>query len=122
MDVELLDGGIEYVDDQETASLTVEFHAGTHDIDPVSLQHLGELRDHDPDVDPDEIAAVLGYAVGTFDGDLRYHGRVAGTDLCYDVVDSGNEAPILVVSFGEVQPGRYAFAAEALVRTGSNRP
>jgi hypothetical protein len=39
---------------------------------------------------------------------------VDGSELSYTVVDSGAWVTMLVVSFGEVQAGRYAAAAEAL--------
>jgi hypothetical protein len=121
MDVERLDDGIEYADDQETASLTLELREEVHEIAATRLQPLRDLRDHASSADPDEIAAVLGHPVDTFDGDPRYHGRVDGTELYYDVVEGGDQSTMVVASFGEVQPGRYAVAAEALVWFESDR-
>lgn len=85
------------------------------------LYPLAEIRPHAPGVDPDEVAVALGYAVGSFDDDSVYHGRMDGTELSYEVVEVGVEVTLLVVSLGEVQPGRYAVVPEALVRTTPDR-
>lgn len=121
MDIERRDDDIVYFESQDGAVLSVEVDGRPFGIDLVSLKPLSEIRDHAPGVDPDDIAAVLGYSVTSFDGDPIYHGRVDGSELYYDVVDSGAEVTMLVVSFGEVQPGRYAAVTEALVRTSSDR-
>jgi|GEM_PF-657468 len=114
MDIERRDDDIVYFESLEGAVLSIDIDGSPCTVDPTSLQSLTEIRDHASGVDPDEIAAVLGYPVGTFDGVPVYHGRVDGSELSYTVVDSGAWVTMLVVSFGEVQAGRYAAAAEAL--------
>ncbi|SER42997.1 hypothetical protein [Natrinema salaciae] len=121
MDIERRDGEIVSFESQDGAVFSVEVGGGPCRVDLASLKPLTEIRDHAPDINPDEIAAVLGYSVTSFDGDPIYHGRMDGLELSYEVVDAEDEVTMLVVSFGEVQPGRYAAATEALVRTSSRR-
>ncbi|ELZ09235.1 hypothetical protein C479_10455 [Halovivax asiaticus JCM 14624] len=51
----------------------------------------------------------------TFDGSSVYRGRKPGLDLHYASLGDGHDEPLGIVSFGEVQPGRYAAAFEAVL-------
>jgi len=68
MDIERRDDDIVYFESLEGAVLSIDIDGSPCTVDPTSLQSLTEIRDHASGVDPDEIAAVLGYPVGTFDG------------------------------------------------------
>ncbi|RZH67820.1 hypothetical protein [Natrinema altunense] len=121
MDIVRRDGEVVTFESQDGAVLSIEVDGRPYRIAFPNLKPLTEIRDHAPDINPDEIAAVLGYSVTSFDGDPIYHGRMDGSELSYEVVDAEDKVTMLVASFGEVQPGRYAAATEALVRTSSCR-
>lgn len=104
-----------YTDDRND-----HLHAVVEDVSRISKARSKAIAQEYVSLD-DDIAAVLGYLVATFDGVPVYHGRVDESELSHAVVDSGVWVTMLVVSFGDVQSGRYAAATEALVRTSSDR-
>lgn len=120
MDIRRIDGEIERVEDLETATLRVEVDGAEYVLEPGSLLSLGEIRDAAPAVDPEAVASALGFGVDTFDGSPVYRGRMAGSELYFDVLDAGDDELILVVSVGETQYGRFAYAGEAVLTPSSD--
>lgn len=115
MQFERIDSSIEYLDNLTTDSLTVEVEETRHSIEPGDLLALEELDHHHAAVSPDAISSALGLPVDEFDESPVYRGSETGLELTYAVLGTEPEERLAIISFGEVQYGRYAYKLEAVV-------
>ncbi|WP_049888268.1 MULTISPECIES: hypothetical protein [unclassified Natrinema] len=115
MHLKSTDDSIEYVEKLATDVLIVEFEDTNYTIEPSELCHIEELNEHPAGVSPAVISSALGLPVETFDGSPLYRGSEAGLELWYAVLDEDTDERFAVLSFGELQSGRYAYKLEAVL-------
>lgn len=118
MHLEPTDGSIEYLEDLATDTLTIEFEDTSYIIEPSGLLDIAELDAHLSGVSPEEISSALGLPVDTFDGQPVYRGSGTGLELHYAALGGDPDERFAVLSFGEVQSGRYAYKLEAVLWPG----
>ena len=116
MEIERIDAETTYLEETATGFPTVTSDGGAYTVDPGALQPLETIQQTAAGVDPETVAATLGLETSQFDGDPIYHGSIPGTELQWQPHETGTTPALLLVSFGESQPGRYACTLEAVVR------
>lgn len=116
MHLEPVDDETTYLEETETGFPAVAVDDGTYTVEPERLQPLNALKAHVQSADPDDVSSALGLERGQFDGEPIYHGSEPGTELQFQVHGAETAPALLLVSFGESQPGRYACKLEAILR------
>ncbi|MEQ6885518.1 hypothetical protein [Salicola sp. Rm-C-2C1-2] len=80
-------------------------------VRPGELKSIENIQQGTTTYRPEDVSAMLGLKVGSFDGVNIYKGSKPGLELHYQCVGDR----ILVFSFGEFQPDRFVCRLEAVL-------
>ena len=80
-------------------------------VRPGELKSIEYIQKDTATYRPEDVSAMLGLKVGSFDGVNIYKGSKPGLELHYQCVGDR----ILVFSFGEFQPDRFVCRLEAII-------